>query len=164
MSYQEHWPIDSHVQLHHNLQKILWLRLIWAKLSDAMPGIDHLFPCAVWKAHKEEGKERPGKTKPFSTQGLLLQRRCRCAAVAKNSVRLCPCFLLQCQSPCDSLQWQVTQEHGTVTSRPSHTPVLFQMSNVAAEMREKGFWESYFSAFQISISSCLRRKWCLCRF
>lgn len=24
--------IDSHVQLHHNLQKILWLRLVWAKL------------------------------------------------------------------------------------------------------------------------------------
>lgn len=99
MSCQGHWPIDSNVHLHHNLQKILWLRLVWAKLWGAMPGIDHLFSCVVRKAHKERGKEGPGETKPFSTQGLLIQRGCRCAAVAKNSVTLFSSFLLQLLEP-----------------------------------------------------------------
>lgn len=32
MSCQGRWAIDSQVQLYHNLQKILWFRLVWDKI------------------------------------------------------------------------------------------------------------------------------------
>lgn len=152
MSCQGHWPMESHVQLHHNLQKILWLRLVWAKLWGAMPGMDHLFP---WKAHKERGKEGPGKTKPFSTQGLLIQRGCRCAAVAKNSVRLFPCFLLQLPNLTLWLAGVAGhQEHGTIRcSHPGlHTLLhFFWCLTWQQRCERKGFGKVIFqpSRFQI---------------
>ena len=52
------------------------------------------------------------------------------------------------------------------TSKHSYASVLFLVSNVATEMQEKDFRESYFQPyrFQNLPCFCLRRERCLCRF
>lgn len=149
------------------------------KLWGTMPGVHHLVLCAIWKAHKERGKG-PGETKRFSTQGLLIQRGCRCAAVAKEfsagcfhvillqlpKLTLSYSAMLALQSPL----WLAFngRSHDSMThcqlftSKRLHTSVLFLVSNMATEIREKDFWESYFQPyrFQILPCFCLRREQC----
>lgn len=62
--------------------------LFRTKLWGAMPGLQHLFSSATWKAYKERGKEGPGEKKDYTTRAYRSRGNADVLLEQKNWVQV----------------------------------------------------------------------------